>query len=238
MQIIPVIDLKDGHVVHATGGNRSHYQPIHTTSQLCDCSQLASVVETFLQLYPFETLYIADLNAIDGLGDHQHEIKQLIDCYPHLRLWIDNGFQLEPANPTQIRHYQTIIGTESQTSPFDLSNTDFILSLDFKHQQALGHPGWLSKPEYWPDTVIVMTLDQVGSHQGPDFDKLTPLCKQYPDKHFVAAGGVRHGDDLIRLEEIGISAVLLASALHHGNISAEEIEKRQTKKYPGKPGYF
>ena len=66
MKIIPVIDLKDGVVVHAQQGIRDLYQPINTA--LCQSSDIYQVIEAFLGVYDFDTFYIADLNAITHQG--------------------------------------------------------------------------------------------------------------------------------------------------------------------------
>jgi phosphoribosylformimino-5-aminoimidazole carboxamide ribotide isomerase len=226
MQIIPVIDLKGGQVVHAAGGDRSRYQPVHHTSSICDSSEITEVVTHFLKLYPFQTFYIADLDAIGGNGNHNQAIDDLLSQYPNQQFWLDNGSDYQAIYETNRRgNCKPVIGTESQQLPVSLKHTNLILSLDFKHNQALGHPEWLESPELWPETMVVMTLDLVGSNKGPDFEKLSQLCKDHPDKHFVAAGGVRDVNDLMRLETIGITAVLLASALHNGCIDAATLEK-------------
>ncbi|MGZ0079248.1 HisA/HisF-related TIM barrel protein [Methylomonas sp. YC3] len=226
MQIIPVIDLKDGLVVHAVGGDRSRYHPVHLTSSICDSSEISQVVWSLLKLYPFPKFYIADLDAIGGQGNHDEAINNLFSQYPNKEFWLDKGSNHQALTMTTLAsNCKPVIGTESQRLPVSLKNTDLILSLDFKHNQVLGHPGWLESPELWPETNVVMTLDLVGSNQGPDFEKLSQLCKTHPYKHFVAAGGVRDVNDLMRLKTIGIAAVLLASALHNGNIDATTLEK-------------
>ena len=218
MQIIPVIDLKDGLVVHAVRGERSRYQPIHQHSKICAGSTLTEVMRGFLQLYPFQTFYIADLNAICGQGQHQEQIAELLLEYPQIEFWVDNGSQLTELPSDTPLNYTTVIGTESQQSaPFSCEQ-DFILSLDYHRRQASGHPDWFKQPEYWPERLIVMTLSRVGSQSGPDFAKLAEFSTAYPQKQFIAAGGVRHNDDLQRLAELGMVGVLLATALHDGTL--------------------
>jgi phosphoribosylformimino-5-aminoimidazole carboxamide ribotide isomerase len=46
MRIVPVIDLKDGAVVHARQGRRDTYQPI--ASPLCASSDVYRVLDAFL----------------------------------------------------------------------------------------------------------------------------------------------------------------------------------------------
>lgn len=74
MEIIPVIDLKNGVVVAAQKGKRDNYQPIQ--SLLCQSSTIESVVEGFLSINAFKIIYIADLDAITKSGNNQ----QLINC--------------------------------------------------------------------------------------------------------------------------------------------------------------
>ena len=60
MQLIPVLDIKDGIVVHAKLGLRTQYAPIQ--SPLCASSAVVDVINAFLALAPFKIVYIADLN--------------------------------------------------------------------------------------------------------------------------------------------------------------------------------
>jgi phosphoribosylformimino-5-aminoimidazole carboxamide ribotide isomerase len=65
----------------------------------------------------------------------------------------------------------------------------------------------------------------VGSFQGPDIIQLTQFCRRYPEKNFIAAGGVRDLADLLQLKAIGIKQVLVASALHSGVINGAMLEQ-------------
>lgn len=236
MQIIPVIDLKDGQVVHAKRGQRDHYQAIHRNSQLTHSSQPDQVLRALLEFYPFQCLYIADLNAITGKGHHREAILQLSHEFPATEFWIDDGSQLDE-NPKLAMNQRQVIGTESQHTYPKASQRDYILSLDFA-QHPLGLDAWFSEKRYWPKTVIAMTLTRVGSQLGPDFERLKQLMTTFPEHNWIAAGGVRDENDLERLSELGVSGVLIASALHNGALSPETIAKWQAKKYPGMPGYF
>lgn len=180
-------------------------------------------MKVFLQLYPFDSFYIADLNAIGGAGNHDFEIKALLNAHPNLSFWIDNGRGLADPRADLQANRKTVIGTESEPTRAYSVPRDVILSLDFKNGQASGHPDWFRNSSLWPQTIIVMTLNRVGGNSGPDFTKLTELSNAFPAKHWVAAGGVRHRRDLQRLADLGISAALLATALHGGHISAEDI---------------
>jgi phosphoribosylformimino-5-aminoimidazole carboxamide ribotide isomerase len=103
-------------------------------------------------------------------------------------------------------------------------NKHFILSLDYSKSKELGAKSLFSNPNLWPDNIIIMTLNRVGSDQGPDLDKLKWFCNKHPLKHFIAAGGIRNTDDLQALKQVGIEQALIATALHSGTISGECIK--------------
>jgi phosphoribosylformimino-5-aminoimidazole carboxamide ribotide isomerase len=230
VEVIPVIDLKGGEVVHAQRGERDSYRPVR--SQLCQGSEPVAVVAGLLTVYPFATLYVADLDAIQARGDSTASVRQIRQRFPELRLWVDNGL----ADPAACRDWlardlsDLVLGSEAQRdrAALDaLSDDDarrhLILSLDYKNDRFLGPPDLLSAPSLWPDRIIVMTLSRVGSRGGPDLDLLRRWRHEVPAKKIFAAGGVRGGEDLLALADCGISGVLVATALHERRIGRAEI---------------
>lgn len=229
MKIIPVIDLKDGLVVHARQGNREHYQPINT--DLCKSPDIHQVIEAFLGVYEFDTFYIADLNAITGQGDHNQLINDVLIRFPLITFWIDKGYRKYDQNAPFPDNYLPVLGSESYRnetiSEIGAFKSDFILSLDYSSSNALGAEKLFFDSNIWPKNIIIMTLERVGSNQGPDLEKLTEFCRQYPDKNFIAAGGIRDKRDLIALSEAGIHQALVASSLHAGIIKRDDIVESQ-----------
>ena len=223
MKIIPVIDLKDGVVVHAQQGIRDLYQPINTA--LCQSPDIYQVIEAFLGIYDFDTIYIADLNAITHQGDHDCLIRTVLTSFPRITFWIDRGYQSFKQFPD---NHLPVLGSECYRDDTALElktfNNRFILSLDYLMSEALGAKSLFSSQDLWPETLIIMTLNRVGSNQGPDLDKLSWFCKHYPHKHFIAAGGIRNAADLLALKQVGIHQALVASALHSGAIRHKEIQ--------------
>jgi len=230
VEIIPVIDLMGGIVVHARRGERQNYRPLQ--SPLCAGSEPAAVVHGYLTVHPFSTVYIADLDAITGKGDSGPVIAGLRRHFPDLRFWVDNGLADAGAcrNWLQQEYGDLVIGSEAQRDAATIkalapenSAGRIILSLDFKDGNFLGPDGLREQPSLWPQRIIAMTLSRVGSDTGPDFALLDHLRTKAPAKMLFAAGGVRGGEDLIELNRRGISGVLVASALHAGRIGKREI---------------
>lgn len=226
MKIIPVIDLKDGVVVRAKQGNRDQYRPIKT--DLCKSSDVFEIIQVFVTSYHFDTIYIADINAITQQGDHHCLINEVLAHFPDLKFWIDSGYRPYKEEIHHTDNYLPVLGSESYSDDtiFELQSfgKKYILSLDYTMSETMmGSAKLFSSPELWPDSIIIMTLDRVGSHKGPDLVKLSAFCNRYPSKNFIAAGGIRNQQDLIDLKKIGIWQALIASALHNGSIRPDEI---------------
>lgn len=225
MKLIPVIDLKNGIVVHAKQGLREQYQPIK--SILTPNFDMYSVLHGFLNVYTFDTFYIADLNAITGQGDNAALIRQVLSDFPEITFWVDAGYQQAKIFP---ENYFPVLGSECFNDENICELLDFkqrfVLSLDYGlNGEMLGAKKLFIETNYWSENVIMMTLNRVGSSQGVNVDLLQQFKQNYPQKNFIAAGGVRGIDDVQQLKNIDVTYVLLASALHSGTITATEIAK-------------
>src|SRR4051812_37981485 len=90
--LIPVIDLIGGQVVHARAGDRDSYRPLDRSVLATGTAGPATVIRGLLDLHPFRTLYIADLDGIRKRGDHKLLIRELRLALPGLQFWVDGGF--------------------------------------------------------------------------------------------------------------------------------------------------
>jgi phosphoribosylformimino-5-aminoimidazole carboxamide ribotide isomerase len=226
--IIPVIDLRKGEVVRAKAGLRHLYAPIETP--LAATSKPADVVEGLLRLHPFETIYVADLDAIEGSGDHAQCLAELAQQFAKTRFWVDPGISRgdDAEAWLQVHRADLVLGSESLDDVEALAalrdNARILLSLDFRGEVRQGLAQIFDDKTLWPHRVIAMTLARVGSHAGPDLDRLGAILSTAQKHHAIyAAGGVRNRADLDRLRQIGTAGVLIASALHDGNVTAEDL---------------
>lgn len=234
MNIIPVLDLMNGQVVHAKHGNRHEYLPIK--SVLTDSSEPLVIVQALLALYPFKQLYIADINAIEKTGSHQKIIDEIANHFPQLEIWLDAGFD----NEASIKSYSAsnispVLGSESLNSIekyqalSSASSSCAILSLDYRDDEFQGRQELLTDISLWPKDLIVMSLNKVGSYTGPDLAKLSAIKQQSKQSKIYAAGGVRGYADLEALQALSISGALVASALHNGVLSANILNQLSIK---------
>ncbi|MGA0561243.1 HisA/HisF-related TIM barrel protein [Ancylobacter sp. VNQ12] len=227
MELIPVLDLMGGVVVHARRGQRDAYRPIETPLALGAAP--ADIAAALLALAPFRTLYVADLDAIAGKSGHDTVLGALAARHPGLSLWVDAGEASPHAVACRVEHGpgRPVVGSETMTSLDEgkaaLAAGGAVLSLDHGPEGLRGPAALHEQPEFWPDEVIVMTLARVGAGQGPDFERLRAVIARAGGRRVYAAGGVRNVDDLARLADIGCAGVLLASALHDGRLTRSDI---------------
>ncbi|PTB22100.1 phosphoribosylformimino-5-aminoimidazole carboxamide ribotide isomerase [Trinickia symbiotica] len=246
MQVIPVLDLLDGHAVRAQRGERATYRPIR--SPLARTSEPVSLARALVAAIGATTLYIADLDAIlaHGRGDHAAHIAALRSMLPDIEIWLDAGFadyaamralfdrieRIDSADSRTASRDRSplaplvpIFGTESLRDPDALraAETDGfapILSLDHRAGRLIGDAALDRSSAWWPSRVIAMTLDQVGSYEGPDLATFTRIRERAPlGTTVIGAGGIRDQADLEAAAAAGATGWLIASALHDGHLA-------------------
>lgn len=227
MEVVPVIDLMRGEVVHARRGARAGYAPIR--SGLVEGSGPLAIAGALMRLAPFRKLYIADLDAIRGEGGHALAVAALAADHPEVELWVDRGETDVESLAERIAEEEgvSVIGTESfedaRTLAHALKASRGLLSLDHDADGPIGPREAHAEASLWPERVVVMTLARVGAGEGPDFDRVARAVEMAGDRKVYAAGGVRDIGDLRRLAGLGAAGALVASALHDGRITADEL---------------
>lgn len=232
--VIPVLDLMGGQVVRAVRGERQHYQPMR--SQLCAGSDPVELARALCHHTGSDRLYIADLDALLGAAAQVELLRRLIAALPGVRLWLDAGW----ADATAAHALWAELGAAGEAidpvyasealrdeaalagcfTPGDALAARALLSLDRRAGQPLDRAGCWLRPDLWPQRVIVMTLERVGSDAGPDLQTLPALHGLAPQRQFIGSGGIRHADDLRAATDTGATGWLVASALHDGRLPA------------------
>ena len=250
MQVIPVVDLKNGVAVHAVAGRRDDYLPVR--SSLCTGAQPERIARAMLDATGSVRLYVADLAAImhDDLERHDAILRSLCTVAADAKasLWIDAGWR-DAGRSAWRRQLQSwavhcgttidwIVGSESLEASVPLP-ADAVLSLDYADGRLLGPAGLDESPELWPQRIIIMELNRVGSGAGPALEalarlrgRLTTARAKQPVQWYLG-GGIRHDTDLAAAEKAGASGVLVASALHAGLLTGPWQAQKK-----GPSGYF
>lgn len=188
-----------------------------------------------MDIYPFKTLYIADLNAIQTIKnigiEHHIVIDTIQHAFPNLNIWLDAGINTKAkAQMWDKKNVKLILGSESFSSAEQYTSLTqqlqkpYTLSLDFLPQGYAGPHLLLEKQTTWPKEIIIMTLTKVGSNAGADVETIKKIMAQTSQHHFYVAGGVRNLSDLKQLQSLSVTGALVASALHNKQISTKELQ--------------
>lgn len=251
MKIIPVIDLLAGAVVHGRGGRRDEYRPIQ--SALCGSSEPMAVARALRNAFALAELYLADLDSLGGRSPACDVYQQL--AVDRFALWIDAGVRNVGQLDDEFRGLcdlasAIVAGLETVDSPSALEQIvrrlgaeRTVFSLDLKRGVPLasGREWQEWTPSQIADAavqagirrMIVLDLANVGQGQGVDS---LPLCQAILQKHatleIIAGGGVRNLADLRTLDDAGCHGALVASALHDGRLTPDDVRQAAQRQFP------
>lgn len=192
------------------------------------------IVDALLELYPFRTIYIADLNAIQRQANPGNPnypiIEQVTEYFPGVRFWLDAGIRSNSdMSIWGSLNVQLVCGSEGFTEFDDFltltleQKSSWILSLDFMIDGFRGPPALLDDAHHWPEDVVVMSLPNVGANQGPNITLLERVSRLNQTSKLYSAGGVRNANDLEILKKMQVDGVLMATALHEKRISHQQL---------------
>jgi phosphoribosylformimino-5-aminoimidazole carboxamide ribotide isomerase len=236
-EIYPVLDLRDGVVVHARGGERSRYAPVE--SALAASARPLDVARAFRSRLGLERLYVADLEALGGAPPSAALGELAADGF---RLLADAGVR-DAADARRLLSLgvaEVIAPLETLPGPGALSEIiaavgagRLVFSLDLRDGRPLGRAG------AWPETalaiaheahrrgarrLLILDVARVGSRSGPaHLDLLRELAGGLSGIELLAGGGVRSAADLDLLRRAGARAALVASAFHDGSLTRESL---------------
>ena len=226
--IIPALDLKDGAVVHAKEGNRAGYRPI--ASPFGAAGDPAGIARGLLAVTGSPVLYIADLDAIAGTGNHFELVRGLGHALPGTTLWIDAGFCdiadcafWLPLGATLVIGSESLAAVDDWREIRGAFGESVVLSLDFDSGGRQGPEALFDDPGLWPKRIIAMSLARVGTGAGPDIDRLKAIVAVADGRAVFAAGGVRDAHDLAAIASLEAHGALVATALHSEAVTQNEI---------------
>lgn len=238
MKIVPVIDVLNGVAVHGMRGDRKQYQPLK--SNLCKSTDPLQIAECFDSL-GFTELYIADLDGILYNSLNLNLFERIV-LTTNLDLIVDTGTsELTRAEElVDAKVSKLVIGSET------LKNMDFVgqaidkfgankvvVSVDQKEGKLLSKSEQISKLDACSfvkklgnlgvTQIIFLDLGRVGTEYGTDLTLIKRIVEKTEVELFVG-GGIHSLTELEELRNIGISGVLVATVLHNGVISVDDLK--------------
>lgn len=73
------------------------------------------------------------------------------------------------------------------------------------------------------DKVICTDISKDGMLQGPSIELYKKILEQFPDLYLIASGGVSSLDDIARLQDAGVPAVITGKAIYEGRITMADL---------------
>ncbi len=219
MELVLAMDLRHNLVVHGKSGQRASYKPLDW-----GCSPTAEPVGFVKAIRP-RSLYIADLDRIEGTGTHDDIIRQ---CASHTgRCYVDRGCRA-PDDMLDGYHLVNVVGTETSGDDLSRYGTGF-LSLDIKDGSVIPSGcdpvEMLRQANGWKfDGCIILNIGAVGTETGIDREVLEKMRAAYHRK-LLYGGGVGTIADLQVLSDAGIDGAIIATALHHGSVPLDWIRR-------------
>jgi phosphoribosylformimino-5-aminoimidazole carboxamide ribotide isomerase len=236
IELIPAIDIIDGKCVRLSQGDYNT-QKVYNESPL-------EVAKEF-EANGIRRLHVVDLDG--AKSSHIVNYKVLDQLAGHTSLTIDFGGGIKTDEDLTIAFeygaQMVTLGSIAVKNP-DLFKSwlhkfgaeKIILGADVKDNR-ISVNGWKeeSQQELLPfldgytqegiRKVLCTDISRDGMLQGPSIDLYKQIMAQFPDMHLIASGGVSGLDDIIRLDEAGIPAVVFGKALYEGRITLNDLKR-------------
>lgn len=221
IQIVPVIDIKDGMAIEAKAGKRDQYSGLR--SNICNSSNPLDVANAYERL-GFKEVYVADL---DGILNSKPNIDLIRDISLRTRLSVMADIGIWSLDDVRtLGRVKPIIATETFSSLNMLEfPTDFILGLDTRNGELLCGMHLdlrdfirIIRDSKKINEIILLDLARVGMLKGPNLGLCEYVLRELPNKNIFYGGGIRDIRDIEDLSGVGIKKALVGSAIHSGSI--------------------
>jgi len=244
MQLIPAIDLRDGHCVRLLHGDFDAE------------TRYAADPQALLLKYRgagADWLHIVDLDGARGRtdgargGDNQAIILQLA-AHKAIKLQVGGGLRntaalaqmldagvervvVGSAALTQVDQVQAWLqhfGADRLTLAFDVcvdSGAPLVRTHGWQRQSE--HTLWSAVDGYLASElqhVLCTDVGRDGALTGPNLELYAEAVRRYPQIHWQASGGIRNANDLHALAETGATAAISGKALLEDLIPFEELQ--------------
>jgi phosphoribosylformimino-5-aminoimidazole carboxamide ribotide isomerase len=239
IQVIPSIAIRQGRVVKMRKGDPSS-EKIYPENPLDLARRFAD--------HGIEVVHIVDLDGAErGAPVHYHIVEQIAG-YTDLKIDFTGGISTDGdiskayeagadyitassiaiANPELFASWLITYGREKITLGADVT--------DVKTKKLLFR-GWQKRSEltlfehlsffYNRGLKYVKSTDvsRDGVLEGPAFDFYQELRERFPDLCILASGGVRGVDDIKRLNDMGLFAVIFGKAYYEGKLKLKDLEQ-------------
>lgn len=239
IQVIPSVDILNGKVVRLFQGDYH---------KVTEYPELPSVVVSNFIKHNFNLVHIVNLDGAKSENNTltQTAIEEILQL--GCQIQIGGGIRtLKTAQTYASMGAKVILGTICVKNPQlteeiikTIGSENTILAFDCKANKNGEYEvmvnGWqegdkttLSKMlELYSNyrlSILCTDISVDGTLTSPNFSLYRWIKKHYPHYYLQASGGVASTEDIIKLHEDHIDAVIVGRALHHGMISISQLAK-------------
>ena len=235
IELIPAIDIIDGKCVRLSQGD-------YDTKKIYNEKPLEVAKE--FEANGIQRLHVVDLDG--AKSSHVVNYKVLDAIAGHTSLTIDFGGGIKTDEDLMIAFengaHMVTLGSVAVKKPelfkkwlHQYGAEKIILGADVKDNR-ISVSGWLEEgpQELMPfltnytqegvSKVLCTDISRDGMLQGPSIELYKQVMQRFPTMHLIASGGVSGVDDIIRLDEAGIPAVVFGKALYEGRITMKDLK--------------
>ena len=220
MKLILAIDIRKGKVVKAYAGFRSNYKKLLLDNNDFSCPLF--FINTVIEKFKINYIYIADLDALAMMKDNKKLIKNILLSFPNKNFLIDAGFNYPIViynynkflEKHKIKNYSFVLGTESIKNYRIndlLQKKNFFFSIDFNGSEKK----WINRfsQEKVKLNLIFMFVKRTGG-RGVNYSILKKLKKMVCQNNCFLAGGVKNKSDIKKLYFLGFKGVIVSDMIH------------------------
>ena len=234
IELIPAIDIIEGKCVRLSNGDYASKvvygnNPVEIAIKLQDAG--------------FKRLHVVDLDGAKSKHIVNQHILKEITSKTSLKVDFGGGIKTDEDIETAFASGASLvtIGSIAVTNKplfqtwIDQYGPDrIILGADIRNGK-ISVNGWKEDTtedlftflQHYTDlgirNVLCTDISKDGMLSGPAFDLYEEIMKRFPFIHLIASGGISCNQDITRLNDLGIPAVVFGKAYYEGKINVSEL---------------
>lgn len=244
IQVIPSIAIRKGNVVKMRKGD--------PTSEKAYDENPLDLAKRF-EDHGIEVVHLVDLDGAEKGGPVNWHVLEAIRGHTKLKIDFTGGISTDGdiskafeygadyitaasiavTDPELFASWIISYGREKMTLGADVINKDS-KELLFRGWQRRAELTLFDHLEYFYSRglkyVKSTDVSRDGVLEGPAFDFYQDILNKFPQISVLASGGVRGVDDIKRLNEMGVFAVIFGKAYYEGILNLKDLEQFLVKK--------
>ena len=234
IKLIPAIDIIDGRCVRLTKGNYNEKTIYHENP--------VDVAKEFEQL-GLTRLHLVDLDGAKSGHVINIDVLKAISTQTNLHVDFSGGIKSDDDIKDVFNNGANMvtIGSVAVNNPYlfnkwlkEYGPQKIILGADIKNG-SIAINGWKDETkksiysflEHYISLGIINILctdiTKDGTLSGPAYNLYTEILRRFPEINLIASGGVSSNEDIIKLDKLGVKAVVFGKAYYEHKIDIKTL---------------